>query len=83
MKTCFVCKQVIITITEDFIGDVRCPHCKVLNSFYDPKDFVPEEEKKQQTTEKQWLSEEPAESGNQFGNQFKEKESDIFPESII
>ena len=43
MKTCFACKQVIITITDDFIGDVRCSNCKIFNSFYDPKDFEPEE----------------------------------------
>ena len=43
MKTCFACKEIITTITENFIGDVKCPICSVMNSFYDPKDFEPEE----------------------------------------
>ena len=44
MKTCFACKEVITTITDDFIGDVRCPTCGIQNSFYDPKDLEPVKE---------------------------------------
>ncbi len=42
MKNCFNCKQVISTITDEFIGDVRCGNCKVMNSFYDPADLLPQ-----------------------------------------
>ena len=47
MKKCFVCEKEITTITDEFIGDVRCPNCRVMNSFYDPKDFEPIKQEEQ------------------------------------
>jgi len=44
MKECFYCHKPIYTITDEFQGDVKCPHCKVQNSFYDPEDKVESEE---------------------------------------
>lgn len=41
MRECFHCKQPIKTITDDFLGDVICPTCRVMNSFYNPKDYKP------------------------------------------
>ena len=34
MKTCFYCEKELYTITDEFLGDCVCPHCKTLNSFY-------------------------------------------------
>lgn len=37
MPLCDFCKQEITTINAGFLGDVKCPVCGILNSFY-PKE---------------------------------------------
>jgi hypothetical protein len=46
MRICWNCKQKICD--EDLYGDIICPYCKVMCSFYDPEKFepLPEEENK-------------------------------------
>lgn len=34
MKDCFYCGKRIDTVTEEFLGDVLCPNCGCMNSYY-------------------------------------------------
>ena len=40
-EICWYCKEEFEYEGNQY-QDVRCPNCKILNSFYDPKDFEPE-----------------------------------------
>ena len=45
MVECYFCKKPIYTITDEFRGDVRCPHCKILNSYYRSNDEIKKDRK--------------------------------------
>jgi phage FluMu protein Com len=51
MKECFYCHKPITTITDEFLGDVICPTCKVQNSFYPPQENTDEDNPAEENTD--------------------------------